>query len=115
MKKYRYVACLLIFIFLFACAGLIPVPIQEMTPKQRAVYFMNIYNRQYEDYKTKAAMPDLTEDQKKILRERRAALIKVYSLIQAYDIYAAGGNTPNIEQEQQIMNLLSYLENLMIN
>jgi disulfide oxidoreductase YuzD len=115
MKKYRYVACLLIFIFLFSCAGLIPVPIQEMTPKQRAAYFMGIYNRQDKDYKTKAAMPNLTEDQKKILREKRTALIKVYPLIQAYDIYVTEGNIPNKDIEREIMDLLSVLEQMVIN
>jgi disulfide oxidoreductase YuzD len=115
MRKYRYIACLLIFVFLFACAGMIPVSVQEMTPKQRAAYFMGIYNKQYEDYKIKATMPNLSEDQKIILREKRTALIKVYPLIQAYDIYVAEGNIPNKDIEREIMDLLSVLEQMVIN
>lgn len=90
------------------------VPYEELTPRQRIVYMMGIYNMQYENYKAKAAMPGLTQGQKNMLRKKRALLTDVYPMIQAYDLYINAGNMPDEGMESEIMNLLDALERLAI-
>lgn len=112
MIRKKYHLLLLSFIlFLLACAAL--MPIEQMTPKQRAAYFMGIYNRQYEDYKVKAAMPDLTEGQKEILREKKKILKEVYPMIQAYDMIASKGESIDLNNEEQIISMLTMLEKML--
>lgn len=111
-KKY-YLLLLPFILFLFACAALNPLPIEQMTPKQRAAYFMGVYNRQYEDYKAKAAMPDLTEGQKEILREKKKILKEIYPMIQTYDLIVSKSESIDLNNEEQIINMLTMLEKML--
>lgn len=112
MKKHKYFLIVLI-LFVISCAGF-RESFKDMNPTQKITYFMGIYNRQYEDYKVTANRPDLSEEQKKLLREKRRILTSVYPLIQAYDLFVSKGNMPNGNKEEEIIDLLLELEQLII-
>jgi len=70
---------------------------------------MDLYNGQSDDYKIQAAKPDLTEEQKVILRKKKEILTKVYPLIKLYVGYAESGVLPPADTEAVIMRLTDEL------
>lgn len=81
----------------------------DMSHKERAAFFMSVYNSQADDYKIMAANPALTEDQKKLLREKKKIMTQVYPLIGTYTAYVDAGTAPTPEVEQQILTLINQL------
>jgi hypothetical protein len=84
-------------------------PVSEMTPKEKATFFMSVYNSQAEDYKAMVAKPNLTNEQKQVLREKKKVLTQVYPLIQSYTTYVDAGAVPTPEVEASITNLINEL------
>jgi hypothetical protein len=107
---------LVVFLGVMGCAGM-QAPQQsfeDMTPKQKATWMMGVYNAQFDDYKLKVALPNLTNDEKAVLRAKREILTQVYPLIQAYDMTQASGGTPTVTAERQVTSMLNQLEQLII-
>jgi hypothetical protein len=95
-------------IALLSCTANVPlVPVDEMPPEQKAGFFMSLYNREYNDYLSVATMPNLTEDQKVILRKKKNVLTRVYPMIESYSDYVAAGAMPSQASEKAIMDLLN--------
>jgi ABC-type glycerol-3-phosphate transport system substrate-binding protein len=116
MKRKFIAVYIVLALMLVGCAGM-QKPEQsfsDMTPKQKVTIMMGIYNAQYDDYKLKVAIPNLTEEEKQVLRTKKQVLTQVYPLIQSYDLIQAAGGTPTAEAEANIMQLLSNLESLVI-
>lgn len=65
------ILCAFAVVFIAACNGADLKPIPEMTPKEKATFFMAVYSDQAENYKTLAASPNLTEAQKSVLRTKK--------------------------------------------
>ena len=84
------------------------------TPKQKAAFYMGLYNDQYQDYKQKIALPDLTEDEKEILAVKKQVLSEVYPLITAYDLAIVEGGQDQEATEAEIKALFNRLETLII-
>jgi len=84
-------------------------PVSEMTPKEKATFFMSVYNSQAEDYKAMVAKPSLTNEQKQVLREKKKVLTQVYPLIKTYTSYVDAGAVPTPEVEASITNLINQL------
>jgi hypothetical protein len=80
------------------------------TPKEKAVWMMGIYNRQFDDYQVMVARPDLTDAQKEILRQKKKVLVEVKPLIAAYDGCIQQGTAPSPQLETQITDLLNQLQ-----
>lgn len=70
---------------------------------------MSMYNAQYDDYQLTAAIPDLSEDQKEILRTKKEIITEVYPMIQIYISYAESGTIPSVETETLIIQQLNRL------
>jgi hypothetical protein len=88
---------------------------QGMQPKQQAAAIMLSYNKAYDDYQLRAADPNLTEDQKVILRRQKEILVQLYPKIKLYNSYAETGATPYQGIDVEINNLLFELEKLFLN
>jgi hypothetical protein len=58
--------------------------LEKMTPLEKAVWIMSVYNDAAERYAVQAARPDLTEDAKQALRVTKKMLLTAYPLIKAY-------------------------------
>ena len=83
--------------------------LDEMTPQEKAVWMLSVYNAQYDDYLFQVDKPDLTEDDKKILREKKEILKEVYPLIELYTGYVDSGVIPTLETETLIMQNIDRL------
>lgn len=80
-----------------------------MSPQEKAVWMMSIYNAQYDDYLLQAAREDLTEDEKEILREKKRILVKIEEPIELYVGYADSGVLPAATLETLIMQNINLL------
>ena len=88
-------------------------PFEKWTPKEKGIFFMGMYNDQYESYKSISKLPNLTEPQKQILRLKKKILTEVYGPIKLYIGYASMGKIPSVELEQYITEKLTSLEQLL--
>ena len=68
-------------------------PVSEMTPKEKSLAAMKVYNYQAESYKAKLALPNLSAAEVKVLRTEYATLQKLWPIIKAYDDYVQGVTT----------------------
>lgn len=91
-----------------------PKRVTEMTPKEKGAWFLGIYNAQDKDYRNMVVRPDLTNDQKKILREKKKIMTEVYPIIKTYNIYIDSGAVPTQAVEDQIIQLINNLTGLVI-
>jgi hypothetical protein len=86
----------------------------EMSAKEKATFMMSMYNKQYSNYQTQAAKPELTEAEREILRKKKKILSEVYPLIELYMSYVDSGAVPSTETEQKIINYLDQLAVLVV-
>ena len=107
MRKRLTTIALLCIVILVACA----TTTNPNTPKEKLAYMYQVYNAQHEDYMIMSGNPNLTEAQKDILRAKRPILETLQKLIPAYDMQIQLGS-PTVEQEQEIINLLTQLQNM---
>ena len=49
--------------------------LKRITPKEQVILFMHTYNAQYDDYLAMASQPNLTKDQRDMLRKKMEILI----------------------------------------
>jgi hypothetical protein len=84
-------------------------PVSDMTPKEKAAFFMGVYSSQAEDYKAMVARTNLTIEQKKILNAKHKILTQVYPLIEKYTGYVDAGGLPTPEVEASIIDLINQL------
>lgn len=89
-------------------------PLSEMTPKEKATWMMNVYSAQAEDYKSMIKRPDLTNEQKAILRNKKDVAEKVWPLINTYRTYVNSGAVPTREVEGEIIELINDLTVLVL-
>jgi hypothetical protein len=70
---------------------------------------LGIYNAQDRDYRSMSAMTNLTDAQKKVLQTKKAVMVQVYPMINAYRITVEAGGIPDAKTEQTILDLLNRL------
>jgi hypothetical protein len=81
-----------------------------MTPKQNYVAAANSYKAQYSSYKIRAALPDLTESEKEMLRTKKTMLIEIWEALKIYGGYVDSGKIPSREINQRLIDLSYQLE-----
>lgn len=96
-------------VFVASCATINIKPIAEMTPKEKATFFMSVYSDQAENYKTLVASPDLTDAQRDVMRTKKQIMTEVYPLIMLYSGYVDAGAVPDAAVETQIVDYLDRL------
>ena len=117
LRKSNLFILLIILAFLAGCITLNvnkPKPISEMTPKERGAWFLGVYNSQDKDYRNMVGRLDLTNDQKKVLRDKKKIMTKVYPMIKTYNTYIDSGAVPTKEVEDQIIQLINDLTGLVV-
>ena len=117
LKKRNLFVALILLIFLAGCMTLDinrPKSISEMTPKERGAWFLGVYNSQDKDYRNMVARSDLTNDQKKVLRDKKAIMVQVYPMIKTYNTYIDSGAVPTKAVEDQIIQLINDLTGLVV-
>lgn len=101
--------CFVAVFALISCGPQNLKPISEMTPKEKATFFMSVYNKQADDYRATVAKPDLTEAQKTILRDKKEVMTEVYPMIELYVGYVDAGALPDQATERLIIGYLDRL------
>lgn len=103
------IVTVLILNLIIGCASMGVKPISEMSPKERGLFFLQVYNDQYEDYLAVVESPNLTAEQKQILKKKKEILTAVYPMIKLYLSYIESGGVPDQETEKQIIEFIDEL------
>lgn len=133
-KKHMSIIIMVLLAFLFAgllgCQGMLSGAngaklISEMTSKEKSTWMLGVYNSQYADHRTqtgwqldtdgqwiKVSSPELSNDKREILQQKKDLLKRMYPLIKIYDGYIEEGVVPNQETEQQIIDIINLLVSL---
>lgn len=107
--KLRFLGILALVVILGCAGGQIMNPWSDMTHKQRAAWMNGIYNSQYDDYLAAVAKPDLTEEERDILRNKKKRLTELWPLLKDYSHYAGTGQVPPETIEAQVIRLINEL------
>lgn len=113
MRKLRIAVPFLALLLLMACTMSLGVkPWAEQTSKERLTWIMGVYNSQDRDYRAMSQMTNLTPAQKSMMTKKKAIMVQLYPLIDAYRLTVEAGGTPSRETEQTILNMLNQLQSL---
>ena len=67
---------------------------KDMSPKEKSLWMMSVYNRVYAEYQAKAVVPeDLSEADKEVMRATKQVLRKAWPLIKAFNSMVNSGIT----------------------
>ena len=121
-RNLKWLPIILGVFLLIGCAGMQGLPgeqpkvksIEEMTPKERATFFMGIYNAQARDYKAQVKRANLTNEQKEVLRQKKKIMSQVWPMINTYNAYVDSGAVPTKAVEDQIITLINDLTSLVL-
>lgn len=98
-------------LFLQGCPGIVGgkevKPFTEMTPKEKSVFLMTTYSKQYDDYVELWEKPNRTAAQQEILERKYEWIQEVYPYIDTYSSYAEGGIIPPAEIEKIVLDLVN--------
>jgi hypothetical protein len=99
---------------------------QNMTPKQKVVWMLGVYNSQYDDYMRvtgyisdgtgnwqKVSSPDLSDNTKSILEKKKKLLLSVYPLISLYNSSVVSGKPVDQDTERKIFTILDSIASLV--
>lgn len=81
----------------------------EMSPQERATYVTSIYNDQYALYLREAKIPDMTEEKKKVLRQKKNLMLQLYPYISTYNNFAEQGVFAPEDIEVAMMEIMNKL------
>lgn len=117
LKRNFMILCLFVMV---GCAS--TGSISDMSQDEKSVWILGIYNSQYTDYMIttgyiqnlagqweKATYPELSDDTRKILRQKKELLVQAYPLITVYTSMTNVGLPADKATEQQIIMLLTQL------
>lgn len=79
----------------------------DMTPKEKSIFLMDLYGKQYDSYVALWKKTPRTEADQKTLEQKYEWLHKVYPYIDAYAGYAEGGVIPPAETEALMLELVN--------
>ncbi|MBV6343418.1 hypothetical protein [Candidatus Magnetobacterium casense] len=100
---------LICIVFATACATVGIKDYSTMTPKEKAYFFLATYNKADAEYRIQAVMPNLTDKDKELLRAKKAVMVEVYPLIDAYKMAVEQNVTIPPTLEPLILSLLNRL------
>jgi PBP1b-binding outer membrane lipoprotein LpoB len=81
----------------------------DLTPKQKSTFFMGIYKKNFDETLALATRPTITEDEKKMVRVKKAVLVKMYPAIKAYDVLIVDNTATSAAKEAELLGLVDQL------
>ena len=95
----------------FSCATMMEAqkPFQELTLKEKAVYLLSMYNKQYDEYLSLYKKGDHIKEEKLILQKKYELLKELHPYIGVYLTYSETGEMPNDLVEQKLIDLIHKL------
>lgn len=106
MRKLFYLG-LISLMFLHCSTMMATKPFSEMTVKEKSIYVMTMYNKQYDEYLALYQKNNHSEEEKKILKAKYQFLKDLNPLINLYVGYAATGEIPPAEIETRLIQLIN--------
>ena len=82
----------------------------NLTPEGKAAFALSVYNTEYDNYLLLAKKPNLTEEEKKVLRVKRKVLVALKPVLDSYATYVRSGQLPPQELERKLLDLVTQLE-----
>ena len=92
---------------LAGCASFNAKTWNDFTPKDKATFLNGMYSQEYEAYMADAKRPDLTEQERVVMRAKKKVFFQVHPLLELYSQYADKGQIPPGGLETQIFRLLA--------
>lgn len=89
---------------LFACAGT-----QLGDPDRQLFALVKLYNTQYDLYIEQAKDPDLTEDEREVLRAKKKILVEAYPLLMMANRALDGEEEFSAEDQNALRNMIRRL------
>ena len=84
-------------------------PWAERTPKEKALSFLQMYNRQFDDTMRLASTPNITESQKEIVRTKKKLLTEMRTPLDIYSMAVIEGRIPSADLESKLILLVDKL------
>lgn len=105
-----------LILLLIACANQQILTPDQMTPKQRATFAMNLYSNAYDNYLAQfsATPKPIIGDQKAYFDSYKKFMVYAEPIVTGYSQLTTVGGVPTIEQEQQILNLIYQLQAMLM-
>ena len=117
MKAVKLGLILLLFCFIAgaSCQQQIKTP-DQMTPKERGVFVLTLYNNAYANYNTQfAATPQpMSASAKEYFQGYKKVMETSWPVISAYSSIVQIGATPTPAQEQEIIKLIYQLQAILM-
>ena len=79
----------------------------DMTTKEKTVYIMSMYNKQYDEYLSLYQKADLSNEEKETLRKKYDLLKEIYPYIAIYVNYSETGEVPSEVIENKLIDLIN--------
>lgn len=110
-RKFSCIFVLVMLALLMGCGALGKQikPVDQMTPFEKATWFHEFYNQQYDAYLQQAAQANLTPSQRSILRTKKEILRKMEKATLAYSTFVKTGALPTVQMEQEVMGYINDL------
>lgn len=86
------------------------VPYADMSVKQKSIFLMDFYNKQFDLYQMQAGKSSHTDTEKIVLNKKYDTLKKIYPYIAMYNGYADTGSAPPAEVEAALITLINSLK-----
>jgi len=113
MKRYykTIFLVLLAIIFLTGCifGTANTKPWSEKSPKERYIYFSNIYIDQYDDYMNMYNTGEMTAEKKEVLKRKKEALQAAEAALDLYESYVRDGTIPTVAVEKKVLDAINRL------
>lgn len=105
---YRVISIALVAVMAIGCAMFASSakPFNEMSPKEKSVFIMNLYNKQYDDYLAISAKPEKTLEDKAVLKQKYELLVELHQYVNLYVDYAENGQIPTEVVEAGLIALI---------
>ncbi len=117
MRKRQLGFLLVLMVFALASCGpkVVGPPLtpQEQSEKSAAVW-LHMWNMQFNDHVAMSKLPNLTDEQKKMLNRKADLLEQSKPLLDLYVSAVKQGVTPSSTTEQQLITLMNQLSTMAI-
>jgi hypothetical protein len=101
MKTVTNLLPILLLLVIVSCVGL--------TAAQRNLWSLDVYDAQYRAYEEAVKDPNLTEDQKEVLRVKKQVLIELKPLVLMAHEYHKTGQLPPEDVQRKLTELINKL------
>ena len=109
--KRKVLAVFLMLFFMAGCASFKAAqekPFSEWSSKKKITFAANVYATEYDKYMAAAVRPDLTDGEKRYLRDKRKALVALDKSLQAFIVVVDQGGVVGPALEAELLSQLAF-------